>query len=156
MTAALPRERGGWILSSISLSRWGLPGGTRWHGVETPSRYHRPFLALERQGVSSAAGSEAFPACGDALAVVVAGRTVVAAGRLYELPVAALLPGNAGVLAGSIFPPPTQPAGRRRSQGKIGTLERSALSAAAPGCALKYTGLRRTVVGGATSRSNDS
>src|SRR5205807_1796325 len=85
-TAALPRERGGWILSSISLSRWGLPGGTGWHGVETPSRYHRPFLALERQGVSSAAGSEASPACGDALAVVVAERAGVAAGRLYELP----------------------------------------------------------------------
>jgi len=39
--------------------------------VETPSRYHRLFLDPEHQGVSNAGRTQAFPACGDALAAVV-------------------------------------------------------------------------------------
>ena len=38
--------------------------------------------AYERQGVSNAAGTQAFPSCGDALAVVVPERSMVAARRL--------------------------------------------------------------------------
>src|SRR5882724_1723965 len=61
-------------------------------GVETPNRYHRTFLDPERQGVSNAAGTQAFRACGVAQAVVVPGRSVVAAGRLYENPVITIFP----------------------------------------------------------------
>src|SRR4051812_50133917 len=64
--------------------------------VETASRYHRHCLDLERQAVSNAAGTEAFRACGDALAAVVPGDLVVAAGRLYESPID----------RGSIYPQP--------------------------------------------------
>src|SRR4051794_30125169 len=52
--------------------------------VETASRYHRHCFDHEHQAVSNAAGTQAFPACGDALAAVVPGYFVVAAGRLYE------------------------------------------------------------------------
>src|SRR5882724_1987989 len=61
-------------------------------GVETTSRNHRTFLDPEHQGVSNAAGTQAFRACGVALVAVVPGRSVVTAGRLYEDPVITISP----------------------------------------------------------------
>ena len=51
--------------------------------METASRYPSHCRDLEHQAVSNVAGTQAFPACGDALAAVVPGDFVVAAGRLY-------------------------------------------------------------------------